>query len=102
MKITINTAYDPQATFPKSGAYGWVPGPPELPDDPRVKKTPLEVRLRVATKTALDARGYVREGDPPVFLVGFQVVLEPNVDYLEILGKPKKIAMQHSPLNNIP
>lgn len=88
MNITISTAYDPQAAFPTTGAYGWAPGLPELPDDPRIRKTPLEVRLRVAAKQALDAKGYVLEGGPPVFIVGFQVVLEPNVDYLEMLGKP--------------
>jgi hypothetical protein len=88
MKITINTAYDPQAECPEAGAYGWAPGVPDLPDDPRIGKTPLEVRLRVAARRALDAKGYVLEGGDPVFLVGFQVVLEPNVDYSEILGKP--------------
>jgi hypothetical protein len=92
MKIVISTAHDPGAECPKSGPYDWAPGVPELPDDPRIKKTPLEVRLRVAVKKALDAKGYTLGEGAPGFLVGFRATLESTPDFAKVFGHPEKAA----------
>jgi hypothetical protein len=78
--------------FPDSGAYDFLPEAADLPDDPRIAKTPLEVRLRVAVTEALEAKGYTLGGEMPRFLVGFRVAVEPNEQFAAMFGSPETAA----------
>jgi len=86
MRVTISTAHDPAVRLPPSGSYDWAPGPQDLPDHPRLERSPLEARLKAATVEVLTRRGYVLGGDDPTFLVGFRAVVEPIRDPTEVLA----------------
>lgn len=78
--IEVRTAHDPKATFPKQGSYAWVPGPSDLPKDPRIDNAQLEARVRRAVADGLAERGYrLSNSERPVMLVGFHVVLDESL-----------------------
>jgi len=86
MRVIISTAHDPTVLFPAPGSYDWAPGPQELPDHPRLERSPLEARLKAAAVEVLGRRDYVLRGGDATFLVGFRAVVEPIRDPAEMFG----------------
>ena len=75
--MTIRSSHDPFAWFPDSGSFGWVSGPQNLPNDPRVDRASLDARIRKAVESQLATKGYRLTSDgKPDFLVAYHVAIE--------------------------
>ncbi len=75
--MTIRSSHDPFARFPETGSFGWVAGPQNLPDDPRVDRASLDARIRKAVQSQLATKGYKLASDNnPDFLVAYHVAIE--------------------------
>lgn len=88
MDMNIHTAHDPMAVFPETGTYGWWPEPPDLPDDPRIERSPLEMRIRGAIKRALDDKGYAPGEENLTFQVRFCVNLGEGTGFASTDSSP--------------
>jgi hypothetical protein len=84
--FTINTDYDPGASFLELRTYDWAPAETEAPKDPRVENDLLEARVHDAVDAELSARGYsqVAEGEAADFWVTYHAGVEAKIDVTTI------------------
>jgi hypothetical protein len=77
-QVTIRTEYDHNVNFPKVGTYTWLNRPPSIPDDPRINRTNLDLRVRDAVDKDLRSKGYecMGLGYKVDFLVTYHAVLD--------------------------
>lgn len=79
--MTVKSAYDPFASFPKSGTYAWMPGSLQLPDDPRVDRADVDRRIRSAVERELAAKGFKPVSqDAADILIAYHAALESKLD----------------------
>ncbi len=79
--MTVNSVYDPFASFPKAGTYAWMPGSQQLPDDPRVDRADVDRRIRSAVERRLAAKGFTPASqDKADILIAYHAALESRLD----------------------
>jgi hypothetical protein len=71
-RFTVQSAYDPAASFHALKTYAWKPGPQPSIGDPRVSDTVVDTAVRGAVDRELQAKGYGRSGaDSADFLLAY-------------------------------
>ena len=91
--MQVSAEWDQSADFSRLKTYGWLPIPPEQMQDTRVNYLLLDPRVKGSVDIDLRFKGYekVTEGTPD-FLIGYQAVLEDEMDFAVMLDVETHVA----------
>jgi hypothetical protein len=71
--LSVDSYYDPSASYTGLKTYGWLPAPEEMIDDPSIDQGLLSSRIQAAVDRELSAIGFTRQSTPnPDFFIGYQ------------------------------
>ncbi len=76
-RFTVQSSYDPAASFQALKAYAWKPGPQPSIGDPRVSDTVVDTTVRDAVDRELAAKGFTRSpADSADFLLAYDAGID--------------------------
>ena len=77
---SIQTDFDPTASFSTLHTYAWYSAEQPESGDPRLDDPILDKHIRDAVESALDARGYEKVGTNPNFLLVYHALVSKEVE----------------------
>jgi hypothetical protein len=76
-RFTVQSSYDPAASFQGPKTYAWKPGPQPSIGDPRVSDTVVDTAVRDAVDRELAAKGFTRSpADSAHFLLAYDAGID--------------------------
>jgi hypothetical protein len=77
-RFTVQSSYDPAASFQGLKTYAWKPGPQPPIGDPRVSDTVVDTAVRDAVDRQLTAKGFTRS---PAESADFLLAYDAGIDF---------------------